>query len=651
MRKAGRGVLFLMLALSAPVSGFGSTPDWLRAAARGPAVKYADDVNGVVLLSEQETIVSDNGDFVNHRRVAYRILRPEGRSLAVMAIPFDGETKINYLHAWSITAQGQEYESKEKDAYERSMTTFEVFSDFRQKILKVPGADAGTVVGFEVEQKNRPYLLQDVWAVQSGIPVEHARYTLRLPKSWEYRANWINHADLAPVESNGTYIWEMSGVPRIETETHQPPYRALASAMIVTFFSEKLKGQTYRSWNDLGAWYSQLIESSRVSSPALQKKALELAPPQMPPAERIQALARFVQQDIRYAAIEVGIGGFRPHPAADVFEHRYGDCKDKAMLLSTMLAQIGVKSFHMPIHAQRGIYTGATPPYRGFNHAILAIQLPEASVPRAWAAIYEHPKLGRLLIFDPTNDRVPFGQLPSYEQDSYALLVTDGGGDFIHLPASPPEVNKLKRTARLKLSPEGMLQGEVEEISSGAWAASMRSFLRDESQQDQKKIVERLLGRTMSNFAVSDLKIDNIDDLGSDVVVHYKFLAEHYAQQAGGLLFVRPRIVGQLEGSLDASKPRHYAYQFTVPSLLNETVEIALPEGFRAEELPPAVASVFPFGAYSSSTEVADNTLRYKREYRVSDTLVSVDRIGELKKLFTDIRNDEKNVATLKKGN
>jgi len=88
-----------------------------------------------------------------------------------------------------------------------------------------------------------------------------------------------------------------------------------------------------------------------------------------------------------------------------------------------------------------------------------------------------------------------------------------------------------------------------------------------------------------------------------------------------------------------------------VPTMLNETVEISLPEGFKADELPPAVASVFPFGSYNSSTEVADNLLRYKREYRVTDTFVPLDRIGDLKKLFTDIRNDEKNVATLKKGN
>ena len=75
----------------------------------------------------------------------------------------------------------------------------------------------------------------------------------------------------------------------------------------------------------------------------------------MPALDRIKVLARFAQRDIRYAAIEIGIGGFQPHPASQVFSNRYGDCKDKATILSAMLAQIGVKSYYMPIHTDRGV--------------------------------------------------------------------------------------------------------------------------------------------------------------------------------------------------------------------------------------------------------------------------------------------------------
>ena len=54
--------------------------------------------------------------------------------------------------------------------------------------MLLPGADVGTVVGFEFEQKHRPFLFQDFWQFQYRVPVEVSRYMLRLPAGWEYRA-------------------------------------------------------------------------------------------------------------------------------------------------------------------------------------------------------------------------------------------------------------------------------------------------------------------------------------------------------------------------------------------------------------------------------------------------------------------------------
>ena len=107
----------LLCFLGSPFAAAG-TPDWLRGLANTPQKKYADDVNAVVLLDESETTVRDNGEIVTHGRTAYRILRPEGRDYARFELPFDSETKITYLHGWSITAKGLEYEAKEKDAFQ-----------------------------------------------------------------------------------------------------------------------------------------------------------------------------------------------------------------------------------------------------------------------------------------------------------------------------------------------------------------------------------------------------------------------------------------------------------------------------------------------------------------------------------------------------
>jgi hypothetical protein len=639
---------FVFLASLVAAAG---TPDWLRALSHQPPKKYADDVDAVKLLDEGETTVRDNGEIVTHGRLAYRILRPEGGDYARYGLSSDGETKISYLRGWSITAKGQEYEAGEKDTFERSLSTYEIFSDDKEKLIALPGADVGTVVGFEYEQKHRPYLFQDFWWVQERIPVEHSRYVLRLPPNWEYRADWINHPDQKPVEEGGAYVWDLIDIPRIENELHEPAYRAMASAIVITYFSSKIKNQTFKSWNDLGLWYSQLIAGTRDTSAALQQKVQELAPATMPMLERIKSLARFAQRDVRYAAIEIGVGGYRPHPASEVFAHRYGDCKDKANMLSSMLAQIGVKSHLMLVHVQRGVYTEKTPPNAGFDHAILAIELPDASYSTPLPAMYQDAKLGHLLIFDPTNDLVPLGQLPYYEQDSFALLVTDNGGELIHLPVSAAENNLLKRTAKVKLLPDGSLRGEVQEVASGYRAMMYREYWKDATEKDRKKLLERILGASLGNFQLDSITVANADDLDKDFILNYKFGADRYAKNAGPLLLVRPRVVGEFAGYLDGSKPRHYGYEMRAPFTTSETVEITLPEGYKVDELPEAAKASVSFAEYHSKIEDGGAVLRYSREYKVDTTLVPVEKIDQLKKVFGTINADERNMAVLKKVN
>ncbi len=320
LRKVINVLPWIVLMNCLPIAANAGVPDWLRSAAQQPPKTYADDANAVILLDDQETTVKDSGEIVTHERIAYRILRPEGKSYAAHPVYFDSETKINSFHGWSITAKGLEYEAKEKDAFEQSLGGQQEFEDTKRKVMALPGGDVGTVVGFEYEQKRRPYLFQDYWYFQDTIPVAKSRYTLHLPPKWEYRADWLNHAEQKPAEQNGTSVWEVSDVPRIEREYHEPNFRALAGHVIVTLFSEKTTHRNSESWNDLGVWYSQLTAGVRDPSPALQAKVQELAPAKLSMFERIRALSLFAQRDVRYYAIEIGIGGFKPHPAGEIFQ-------------------------------------------------------------------------------------------------------------------------------------------------------------------------------------------------------------------------------------------------------------------------------------------------------------------------------------------
>jgi hypothetical protein len=650
-KKATNAFVFLFLAALLPVSARAGVPDWLRVLAQQPPKTYANDVNAVILLSESETTVKDNGETITRERRVIRVLRPEGRETAFQAVPFDEETKLNYFKGWSISAKGQEYEAKKDDIVEvGGGEGYEIYSDEKFKAMRIPGVDIGTVVGVEWEQKRHPYTFEDQWYFQRSLPVERARFILHIPANWEFRAAWLHHAEVAPQIQGGTYTWELSDIPRVEDEVEMPHARAVEGQLIVTYFSEKTKGRTYANWGDFAAWYSQLTAGVRDPSPALQQKVQELAPATLPLLDRIKALARFAQRDVRYAAIEIGIGGYQPHPASQVFSNRYGDCKDKATVLSSMLAQIGVKSYYMPVHTDRGIYTEKTPPTNGFNHVILVIQLP-ASFNEPMPAVYEHPQLGHLLIFDPTSTMVPFGQIPSYEQDNYGLLVTDKGGELIHLPLSKPELNRLTRTAKLTLLPDGSMKGEVLEVRTGSQATSGRYLYARQTTADRRKAMERFLGRMMGNFQLDSVDADNLDDIDKDLIIRYKFTAAHYAKNAGPLLLVRPRVLGDKLGALDTTKPRHYSYEFDAPTLQTDTFDFVLPDGYKIDELPDPAKVTFAFGDYNSKFEDSSGQLKYSREYRIKSTSVPAERILDLNKFFYQINSDEKNMAVLKKAN
>src|SRR5262249_17042203 len=150
-----------------------------------------------------------------------------------------------------------------------------------------------------------------------------------------------------------------------------------------------VQNRGFKTWDDMGKWQISLLNDRRSASPELKAKAQSLAASRATQLAKMQAIAEFVQRDIRYVAIELGIGGWQPHAAADVFSHKYGDCKDKATLMSTMLREIGVDSYEIPINTTRGGVTSQTPPMMFlFNHVILAVRLPDAMNDPSLLAVY-----------------------------------------------------------------------------------------------------------------------------------------------------------------------------------------------------------------------------------------------------------------------
>jgi len=630
-------------------------PAWMHALVSAPLPKHDEKTDAVLLYSEEILNVQPNGKIKETDRAAYKILRPDGRRFGKLHFPFTPDSKITGLHAWCIPAQGKDYEVKEKDATERGYSDVEggeLYTDLRAKIMEIPAAEPGNIVGFEIEHDDRPYILQDEWFLQQTVPVAEARYTLQLPPGWEFKAVWLNHEEIQPTPGgNNQWQWEAKDLPAIRWEPDMPPWKGVAGLMIVSLVPPGGTKRGFLSWSDMGSWYNDLTQGRREASPDIKQEVAALTASASTSLDKMRALADFLQRDIRYVAISLGIGGVQPHPATEVFKHRFGDCKDKATLLSSMLKEIGVDSYYVIINTERGGVTPATPPHiGGFNHAILAIRLPDGVSDSSLVATVQHPKLGRLLFFDPTDELTPFGQLHGGLQANYGMLVTPDGGDLLRLPELPPAINGIQRSAQLKLSANGTLSGDVREVRIGDHASSQRWALRAATKDaDKIKPIETVLSGSLGTFQITKATVGNLQKTDLPFVYNYSVVAQNYAKTAGDLLLIRPRVVGnQSSDVLETKEPRKYPVEFDGPSRDTDTFEITLPAGYEVDDLPPPVNADYSFASYHSKTEVNGNTLKYTRTFEVKELSVPLSKVEDLKKLYRVIAGDERNTAVLK---
>jgi hypothetical protein len=646
-------LLFSVAGAPAASASSGDAPVWMHALVNVPLPAHDEKTDAVLLYSEDVLNVQPTGKIKSLERRAYKILRPAGRGYGRVEVYFDSETRITSIHGWCIPAQGKDYEVKEKDATEASYFG-DVTTDLRRKILQIPASEPGNIVGYEIEHEDRPYILESDWSFQHTVPTREAHYTLQLPPGWEYRAVWLNHPEIPPAPAGSNqWQWVVSDVQAITPEEEMPPWRGMAGQMVVSLIPAGSTPQSrgFVNWGDMGSWYNGLTRGRRDASPAIKQKVAELTASYPAPLGKMQALARFLQHDIRYVAIELGIGGVQPHPAADVYAHLYGDCKDKATLLSSMLQEAGIESYYVVINTERGAVGPATPPHVGdFNHAILAVRLPEGVSDPSLVAVQKHPKLGTILFFDPTDQMTPFGKLRGPLQASYALLVTPEGGELVQVPQLPAAMSGIQRTAKLTLSPAGTLTGDVKEVNLGDYAAQKRHALTSVTKDaDRIKPIETVLAHSLAAYHLTKATMLNLQVSNQPFEFDYSLVAENYAQTAGNLLMLRPRVVGNKSSALlETKEPRKYPVEFEGPTRDADTFEITLPPGYEVDDLPPPVDADYGFASYHSKTEVSGHVLRYTRTYEVKELSVPLSKVDDLKKLYRIIASDERNTAVLK---
>ncbi len=652
LRSLSRRVLPVVLLLpSALAHAKDSVPDWVRTAAAQKLPSYSADTNSVVLLDDTTYTVAPDGTAMEHVRRAIKILRPQGRDDGLVYVPFDADRKIRTLHVWSISPDGHEFELNKNEIVEFGYPgQGNLYEDMHVKAARPAGRDPGGVVAYEYERTERPYIAETTWFFQDDTPRLSQVFTLELPAGFTYSTVWAHHAAVEGSDlENRRWRWEMKDTPAIDLHRvlHSPAYGALSGRMTIRYAPAGKTLDPKQGWRNVGEWYDALSRPRLVATPEITAKAAELIAGKSDFYDKTEVISEFVQQQVRYFVIEMGIGGYQPHFAADIFRNRYGDCKDKATLLSSMLSTVGIHAALLMVDSHRGVIDPDAPSIVG-NHMVTAIEIPKG---------YDSPKLRsvvtsktgrRYLIFDPTWEKTPFGQLEHNLQGSYGILMEGADTQAIALPLLSPEYNTIRRNANLHLDPDGTLKGTITEKRFGDVSERRRTLYTHGDVKEQNEELDHILEQDFPPFKVADFKVENAEALNKDLTTSYSLNVDRYARSMGQLLMVRPRVLGSEAPSVD-NEPRKVPIDLRETMQAKDDYDIELPQGYAVDELPEPVDLDLGFASYKSSSQIKGNVIHYSRTYTVREVTLPADKYADLQKLSSVINTDEQSRAVLKK--
>ncbi len=637
------------------VPGSFKPPRWLAEMAESPLPALAPETEAVYLLNEQKLTYSSSGNLVRSGRQAIKILRSEGiEPLRFLVRASTFNTRVRKMNAWVINPDGSKQGYDIKSAISTSLAPNTLYWDVKTLFLVLSEVTKGSLIGYEWEEEVKPLSLEDLFVFQLRFPVLQAIYQAEYPSGCQPRLDWMNWPESSVATGPRSFTVKLSDVPAIKDEPLKPPDEAIAGRLLVRFKTENAPryGYFFSDWKDMGLWYEQLSRERRQPDESVRAKASELVAGTKDQKTQIEKLAAFVQQEIRYVSIQIGIGGYQPHRASEILANRYGDCKDKATLLAALLSCLGIDSYYLIVNIEpRVVKENAPVSLYWFNHVILGIKLPDEKLYEGSEAVISIPGLGRLLIFDPTMPHSSPGQLPFYLQKNNGLLVAGEHSRLLHFPGLSPDRLESIRRGQFVLSADGTLKGNVSETLAGTQAQVARLRLRDVHEQERRKDMEDFLARSVGSFILENYQYLNLSEPDRKVELQYSFRAASYLGKSGEVFSFRPNILAMVENYdiLKQKEDRKYPVLLSGVGTSQDEFEIKLPTGYTVEVLPGPIELSNGFADYYSRLELNGGTLRLKRQFRIKQDYLPPDRFQEVLEMFRLLSSEERRRLLLKK--
>jgi hypothetical protein len=598
------------MAVLAAATALGAAPEWLQNCLNSTEPPWRPNANVVQLLESTQISYTSPQRILAVYRSVRRLQNGEGLSRLTFATAYDADTdRVVSAEAWSVSPDGKQVRSYERGAFLDHVLQFNQYFWDSERVLQFDGqgrAQTGGTVAWEVKiEKNLGFatvgtrFLPQMMTLRSVYEVTPAPGT-RL--EWFSDTPSLRTPGAGP--GTGSLRWELA---RLSNPSPNPPTGFLPDPMMVSVrcVPADAPANHTETWGDFSRVAAQIMDPRLDPGGAVKIQADQLVAGKTARWDKIRALTEFVQEQIVYLAITLdkdSVAGYRPHPAAEVLRNRYGDCKDKATLLVSMLRAIGEDGRVVLLMAENPSFVRSEWPSNQFNHAIAAIRA-DAGVPAGWPVVDTGPS-GSWVIFDPTDPTTPLGVLSRGDQGGFGLVVDPAHGALVRLPAPEPEGNGMTRKIAAAMDPQGALTVKVEEQHLGSNGAVLRQERWALPKDRFQSALEQRIHRT--NPLASNVQwSDDWDAAGARYRLSFGFAVPTYGRALGGGLVVLAPDILPGEFAPVHWQGRRDGVCWLGTDAVEDELKLSLPPGCSVEELPDP---------YSDNGKTVSCELSYRSE-------------------------------------
>ena len=563
----------------------------------------------------------------------FKIFNERGRSYASKSISYrEGYQEAKIIFANTIKPNGKIIPLDNKDVHDSSeYSGYEFYTDIKEKRFTMPAVEDGCIIEYAYEIKNlKPVLPFDFFTTffcQNFHPMEEDIMEVVLPTNIELKYKKFN-TDLTPqiiTEGNKKkYIFTNLKQKEIIPESRMP-----SIADRSTF--AQLSVWTLNSWDSVSRWYISLVREQIKPTTELETFTRQLIADKKTNEDKINAIFNFVSQKVSYVAVLLGPHTHKPHAAGEIFQKRYGDCKDKTILLMTMLKIAGIESVPVLVPAYGEYFDETIPSLESFNHVIAAVPISD----------------NKYFWLDATNETAAFDSPPFSRPTTVFMINNDGTYRFVKTPAMDDKKDFYKADIKYTISSEGDGVLDCTYIYSGKAAESLRYHYKYLSPEQRRKTFE---GR---GIEVKELKLSSFEETHEPFVLNLKGNVKNIAQKIDDNTMVLSNIIS-LDSYRDitAAKERKYPVMFRPSFFVQEKYSYVFPVGFKTRNLPQKFISEKPFRYRMENFSFQGSTLEVSIETKGLENKIALENLEELKKHAIEMQKHEsalKNIILEKK--